>query len=260
MIISWALILKLMGGKKKSAREAPPAPPGSLCAEFVARLELPHHHRWNSQVTWGGHLAALQGRRVTLPHVDGREVNGGFYPPGPALFIRVGTGYTDDPLRRRKKKKTPPNNQLQESNYLPGRKDSQITLLTMQQWTLQKLQCIIVHALYLDRNQLLCKASECTATPESRPAERDILKIELEACKKKKKNSPTKYNISIYLIWNPTQPLKRWGSADEPERPKSRMRTTLLLNCSLAQQRGLLVRVKRYNQPSFQGREMHSGG
>lgn len=106
MIISWAVILKLMGGKKKSAREAPPPPPGSLCAEFVARLKLPHHHRWNSQVTWGGHLAALQGRRVTLPHVDGREVNGGFYPPGPALFIRVGTGYTDDPLRRRKKKKT----------------------------------------------------------------------------------------------------------------------------------------------------------
>lgn len=104
MIISWALILKLMGGKKKSAREAPPPPPGSLCAEFVARLELPHHHRWNSQVTWGGHLAALQGRRVTLPHVDGREVNGGFYPPGPALFIRVGTGYTDDPLRKKKKK------------------------------------------------------------------------------------------------------------------------------------------------------------
>lgn len=36
----------------------------------------------------------------------------------------------------------PPSIDLQESNYLPGKKGSQITLLAMQHWTLHKLQCL----------------------------------------------------------------------------------------------------------------------
>lgn len=85
--------------------------------------------------------------RLPVPMLMGKKLMGVFsllVPHGSLVLLEWGlaTGATPKP----------PNIDLQESNYLPGKKGSQITSLTMQHWTLQKLQRLplCASALYLD--------------------------------------------------------------------------------------------------------------
>lgn len=72
--------------------------------------------------------------RSPVPMLTGKELMGAFsplVPQGSLVLLEWGLATWVTPK--------PSNPDLQESNYLPGKRGFQITLLTMQHWTLHKL-------------------------------------------------------------------------------------------------------------------------